>query len=174
MKTLTRLALCAALTTAVSFAAVEPSIGASPPAPGWAKPVALGFAQLDPPTGNNVWISFAAFEDSDGTVFGSGVLRNYSTGVHIYFDLSSTTVVAGRTYLAGPVTATQGGGPPIGFTAFFAVEDNGYGWPPPDRISNFFAFPPQAGTTVYEILAGGGPIPEQFIYDLKLGGCKVF
>ena len=87
--------------------------------------------------------AFTAVQLPDGSVTGQAQVKSRAGDTMLHVAIDCLVSDGNTTYISGPIVSSNNeGGAPIGFTVFFAVQDNGQGHPSPDLITPGFVFPP--------------------------------
>lgn len=148
-------------------------------APGTAQttPLASGFGSY---VGQNLASKvflFSACQQANGEVHGSCLLIEPGSNGFVRIQVTSSAVVAGTLYLAGPITHAINSPPSVvvGATAMFGVHDNGaWGAPPDEFVGPAFAPPAAGNLTAQQILGILGAPPPQAFQPLQFGSIRIF
>ncbi|MGK0204206.1 MAG: hypothetical protein ACI9S9_003287 [Planctomycetota bacterium] len=150
---------------------------AAAPAAAQTTRLASGFGSYVGQNQESKLFSFGAHEHANGDVHGSCLLFEPSSNGLIRIQVTSSAMLGGTLYLAGPITHAINSPPfiVVGATAMFGVNDNGgWGSPPDEFVGPAFAPPGVGNLTAQQILSVLGAPPPQAFQPLLFGNIRIF
>lgn len=150
---------------------------AAAPATAQVTRLARGFGSYVGQNQVNKVFMFWAHEHANGNVHGSCLLLEPSSNGFVRIQVTSSAMLGGTLYLAGPITHAINSPPfiVVGATAMFGVTDNG-GWGSQldEFVGPVFAPAGWGNLTAQQILGMIGAPPPQAFQPLMFGNIRIF